>query len=752
MYKKLVSIFLVLMILILPATSFANSNVNMKVQYLIDNKIVEGRTTDEEGVVDFALDKSITRAETTKLLVYILGLEDLAENIKGAAQAFEDVSFDHWANGYINVTTTERKDVAYGRRIIVGFPDGNFLPEKDITYNELATMLVRIVKDDLTEDMEDDAIWATSYIKWAKELGLLEDVSFTDSRDYINREDAFVMVYNAMDLLNKTTENKVDFKEELGIVSKIVPGFIELNQDRDSVYRLNSNTKATDGTTFRDLFENDIQPGSLVRLITDKDKNVEFIVELGNPRDLAIENRWSGVAEKTVSSKDNTRFLENYTETYIVNVGGIEGEINKDTRIFAADLKNNALKEVRALAEVFEMYDKYRAPIDSVYMGYDEFSSHNEVKVIVFGEVEKFLGNEEVRRIMTPVGSNMRFSAQSMIGGLTKVFSIEELNHFPSDYGLDYLDVILMRFESYDEPMLRSIPQVLIDHSEAGIFEVIELDSKVIVLEDIYGYKFPFNIRETAKFTEGELKVGSHVQLAFMPPRFIVDIIGQDNLENLTDLENIDFQKLLQEINLERAIAIIKDIDQISDFTFDAVALSVVDEPMRGALPLGIRSGEETGYIKDLVGDSVTIVDKENAREVNVRSYKVAPTDLAMARIAHQYGFEIVFDKDTKFGDTDYIYNISYFFNYERMYGSPMDDWIFNTMKQSIGNTWTIENLEEAYGKFNYIINSQNRYPIFFLNEEIIIYAVESYNRANERLGGPGRISLPPDYIINWSK
>lgn len=89
---------------------------------------------------------------------------------------FPDVDLNHWANGYISVATTQKQDVANGRRIIIGYPDGKFYPENNVTYAELATMLVRIVKKDLTDKMEADAIWATSYIRWAEE-GILRGIN-----------------------------------------------------------------------------------------------------------------------------------------------------------------------------------------------------------------------------------------------------------------------------------------------------------------------------------------------------------------------------------------------------------------------------------------------------------------------------------------------------------------------------------------------------------------------------------------------
>ncbi len=752
MNKKIIS--LILSIIILAGSSNvslgAGNSGDMKVQYLIDEKIVEGRTTDEEGIVDFALDKTLTRAEVTKLIVHILNLKDLAESIKGSIRAFSDVDNNHWANGYISAVTTKNEKIAYGRRIIAGYPDGKFIPEKDISYNEMAAMLVRIVKSDLTEEMERDAIWGTSYLNWAKELGILEDVTIENSNKSINRRDAFIMVYNTLKIREEIEKGNPDFKDILGIVSKFQMGILELNQDNKTQYKITENTLTTDGTQFSSLYENLIKPGSLVRIIVDDEKNVTHILELGNPRDLAIPGRWFDVSEMIISQRENTFIKENYTESNRIIVGDVEAEITTKTRIFAADLEKNALKEVKALSEIFETYSKRRKPIKDVYMGYDQYvGAHNEAKVIVFGNIEKFQGKEEIRRVVTPVDSNLNFTAQSMIGGLNKVFSLRDVTHFPTGYDFGFNDVILMYFDDYENAKIKKVPQILIDYSEDPIYEIAKIDHHMIVIRDKNGYEFPFDMTTSAQFTRDEIKEGAHVQILWTPPQFIMDIIGK---ENLKDLKNIDIEKILREIDLEEALEIIKEVNSISDFNFQVMAISVVEDPLRGTLPIGIRTGKYTGYIDSFTDNEVIVVDKIDGIKRNPRHYYISPTDLNMIRLAKNMDFEVVYNVDLRFGQTEFMTNVQYYFDHSRLYGSPMDNWIFQTMKTTFSNEWNKEKLEQAYGMFYYIVESENKYPILFKREEMVMIAVESYNQANDRLGGPGRITIPPGYFENWKK
>ena len=78
----------------------------------------------------FAPDKEISRAEFTKMIVYMLGLGELSTPIT----TFEDVPQTHWANA--NIRT------AYDLQIINGFDDGLFRPDDPVTYEQALKMVV----------------------------------------------------------------------------------------------------------------------------------------------------------------------------------------------------------------------------------------------------------------------------------------------------------------------------------------------------------------------------------------------------------------------------------------------------------------------------------------------------------------------------------------------------------------------------------------------------------------------------------
>ncbi len=88
-------------------------------------KVINGY---EDGT--FAPDKDISRAEFTKMIVYMLGLGNLTTPIT----TFDDVPQTHWANA--NIRT------AYDLQIINGFDDGLFRPDQPVTYEQALKMVV----------------------------------------------------------------------------------------------------------------------------------------------------------------------------------------------------------------------------------------------------------------------------------------------------------------------------------------------------------------------------------------------------------------------------------------------------------------------------------------------------------------------------------------------------------------------------------------------------------------------------------
>lgn len=190
--KRVLSFILVLsMVLGSFGMAFADSPVssvtgNEKVDKLIELGLVRG---DEGG---YRLEDTITRAEVAAMVVRSLDLENVADASINFPSQFTDMNEAGvvWARGYVTV--------AAGQGIVNGYPNGSFVPNGDITYAEAAKMLVEVLGG-LTEAEEKVAVWPTTYLAKAAQLGIFKDVEgIADYDAPAVRETLFEMVFNTV--------------------------------------------------------------------------------------------------------------------------------------------------------------------------------------------------------------------------------------------------------------------------------------------------------------------------------------------------------------------------------------------------------------------------------------------------------------------------------------------------------------------------------------------------------------------------
>ena len=137
--KKLMAMLTAVIITVsaaLPLSAFAAfSDVNDSNPYkgaittLTTLSVIDGY---EDGT--FRPEGAITRAEFTKLIVYLLGFQDL----KYQTYSFSDVETGFWASDFIQT--------ACDRGIVAGFEDGTFRPEEYITRGQAAIIIDKILK------------------------------------------------------------------------------------------------------------------------------------------------------------------------------------------------------------------------------------------------------------------------------------------------------------------------------------------------------------------------------------------------------------------------------------------------------------------------------------------------------------------------------------------------------------------------------------------------------------------------------
>lgn len=176
---------------------------NKKINWLLENDFVAGRGKTK----DLKLEDTITRAEFTRMILVIKGEENLAKDSTSKVD-FKDVPNTHWAEKFI----VYAKQKGY----ISGYPDGNFRPEGEITYEEMISILSRI-HPNYRKIEAKSTNWAEGFINFAKDNGILDDISIDGSyKSPAIREKTFEMTYNFIKFVeNQTKSEKVSkIKEE----------------------------------------------------------------------------------------------------------------------------------------------------------------------------------------------------------------------------------------------------------------------------------------------------------------------------------------------------------------------------------------------------------------------------------------------------------------------------------------------------------------------------------------------------------
>jgi methionine-rich copper-binding protein CopC len=104
--------------------------------------------------------EKITRAQVATIFARILNLEENVDN----ENVFEDVPLTHWASGYI--------EVVYDAGLVIGYDDGEFKPERNITREEFATIISRYIE---LYGAENEIV----------QMSILDDIGETWGQEYI---------------------------------------------------------------------------------------------------------------------------------------------------------------------------------------------------------------------------------------------------------------------------------------------------------------------------------------------------------------------------------------------------------------------------------------------------------------------------------------------------------------------------------------------------------------------------------------
>ncbi len=113
----------------------------------------------------------LTRAQLCKMAVEILGLGNAAQ-AQAYRTIFTDMGGGHWARGYVNLAAITEIPENSGSRLMLGLGNGTFGPDLEVTYQEAATLALRI----LGYSAEANRSWPFGAIETAARLGLDRDL------------------------------------------------------------------------------------------------------------------------------------------------------------------------------------------------------------------------------------------------------------------------------------------------------------------------------------------------------------------------------------------------------------------------------------------------------------------------------------------------------------------------------------------------------------------------------------------------
>ena len=144
------------------------------------------------GVLDgysdgtFRPDAQLNRAQFCKMVVNAIGREKELGSY-AAMTIFPDVRASHWAAPYINLA-------ARGEKIISGYADGNFHPERPVTLGQAAAILLRLLG---YKDENIRGLWPYGHVAQADAIGLLDSVG-TDGNAALTRGQAARLFVNLL--------------------------------------------------------------------------------------------------------------------------------------------------------------------------------------------------------------------------------------------------------------------------------------------------------------------------------------------------------------------------------------------------------------------------------------------------------------------------------------------------------------------------------------------------------------------------
>lgn len=362
--KKIFSVLLAaMMVFSMSVTAFAadfKDTVDVPQSEAIDVietlGIVNGYGNDVFGPND-----TLTRAQLCTMLTRAL----YGDPIYTSTNQFKDVAPNHWANAYINT--------AYAYGLMAGYGGGYFGPEDEITYTQMAAVIMKALGYDCGK-----MSWPTGINSMGHTLGLFDNVKFADYANGCTRAHAAQMIYNAFDLnyVNHKADYPVSIKDTSFLEDGLGFAVIEGGYKKDGqIYAAYESLKDKDADPF--VTENII---TITETIYPVDSNTYKFSNSKNAKtyDFSWNNVELYVNGELIAKNDRDNwFIDKYNMTgsfdkndkliavYVENAGDVwvvptdAGKIEIPTSIYNEVIKDKKFNERTSTVTYFIEDDTY---------------------------------------------------------------------------------------------------------------------------------------------------------------------------------------------------------------------------------------------------------------------------------------------------------------------------------------------------------------------------------------------------------
>lgn len=153
------------------------------------------------GDGQFSPDGHLTRAQLCKMAIEVLGMGNQAKS-QAYRTIFSDMGSTHWARGYVNLAATTEIPEGSKSRLMLGLGNGQFGPDREVTYQEAVTLALRI----LGYSEEANRTWPHGALAAATRLGLDQDLDISNPAGPITRAQTALLFYRTLATPSKGSE------------------------------------------------------------------------------------------------------------------------------------------------------------------------------------------------------------------------------------------------------------------------------------------------------------------------------------------------------------------------------------------------------------------------------------------------------------------------------------------------------------------------------------------------------------------